>query len=290
MRGPPAHSPPSRSITRATASVSPVSCCEPSRCCPVLCTNTSSRVGWTRSSDSTSRPSWLSATTIGPTSEVPCSSSTIRVPSLAGSGRPKRPRTTSARGSFPACSTRQSSRWGLPTSALSAVGVPSATSRPPEMIPTRSASWSASSRYWVVRKTVVPVVVQLADLLPDRLAADRVEAGGGLIEKEDLRRVDEGRCQVEPAAHAAGVGAHAPVGGQGEAHPVEQPLPALLPVRSWRCRAGSPGARAARGRSSADPGRPPGAPRRSCDGRRRHPSRRRSRPRRLGRRSAEAEW
>ena len=24
------------------------------------------------------------------------------------------------------------------------------------MIPTRSASWSASSRYWVVRKTVVP--------------------------------------------------------------------------------------------------------------------------------------
>ncbi len=49
-----------------------------------------------------------------------------------------------------------SSRWGLPTSALSDAGVPSATIRPPAMIPTRSASWSASSRYWVVRKTVVP--------------------------------------------------------------------------------------------------------------------------------------
>ena len=35
-------------------------------------------------------------------------------------------------------------------------GVPSATIRPWSMIPTRSASTSASSRYWVVRKTVMP--------------------------------------------------------------------------------------------------------------------------------------
>ena len=49
-----------------------------------------------------------------------------------------------------------SSIRGLPTSALSESGVPSATIRPALMIPTRSASWSASSRYWVVRKTVVP--------------------------------------------------------------------------------------------------------------------------------------
>ena len=35
-------------------------------------------------------------------------------------------------------------------------GVPSATILPSSMIPTRSASWSASSRYWVVRKTVTP--------------------------------------------------------------------------------------------------------------------------------------
>ena len=40
--------------------------------------------------------------------------------------------------------------------AFSAAGVPSATIRPWSMIPTRSASTSASSRYCVVRKTVTP--------------------------------------------------------------------------------------------------------------------------------------
>ena len=44
----------------------------------------------------------------------------------------------------------------VPTVRLSASGVPSATRRPLEMMPTRSASSSASSRYWVVRKMVVP--------------------------------------------------------------------------------------------------------------------------------------
>jgi SAM-dependent methyltransferase len=41
-------------------------------------------------------------------------------------------------------------------SALSSAGVPSATIRPPSMIASRSQSWSASSRHWVVRKIVVP--------------------------------------------------------------------------------------------------------------------------------------
>ena len=45
---------------------------------------------------------------------------------------------------------------GRPISALRSVGVPSATMRPWSMIPTRSASTSASSRYWVVRNTVTP--------------------------------------------------------------------------------------------------------------------------------------
>ena len=45
---------------------------------------------------------------------------------------------------------------GSPTRAFSDSGVPSATRLPRAMIPTRSASCSASSRYWVVRNTVVP--------------------------------------------------------------------------------------------------------------------------------------
>ena len=46
---------------------------------------------------------------------------------------------------------------GAPTTALSAAGVPSRTMRPWSMMATRWASSSASSRYWVVRNTVVPV-------------------------------------------------------------------------------------------------------------------------------------
>ena len=43
-----------------------------------------------------------------------------------------------------------------PISALRAAGVPWRTIRPWSMIATRSASSSASSRYWVVRKMVAP--------------------------------------------------------------------------------------------------------------------------------------
>ena len=45
----------------------------------------------------------------------------------------------------------------LPTEALSSSGVPSATLRPRSITAIRSASWSASSRYCVVSRTVQPV-------------------------------------------------------------------------------------------------------------------------------------
>ena len=72
------------------------------------------------------------------------------------------------------------------------------------------------------------VVVQGLDLLPDRLAADRVEAGGRLVEEEDSRLVDERGRQVEPAAHPARVGADAPIGRVVDVNPVEQRVGALL--------------------------------------------------------------
>ena len=52
----------------------------------------------------------------------------------------------------------------------------------------------------------MPRVRQLLDEVPHRQAAARVEAGRRLVEEEDRRRVDERGGQVEPAAHAAGVG------------------------------------------------------------------------------------
>ena len=94
--------------------------------------------------------------TIGPTSEAPCSSSTSSLPVPGGQRLAEARQDLLAVGSLPAWSTSESSRCGLADLGLERLGVPSATSLPPAMIPTRSASLSASSRYWVVRKTVVP--------------------------------------------------------------------------------------------------------------------------------------
>ena len=64
-------------------------------------------------------------------------------------------RIRSIAGRSPA-SAGTTSTAGRAISALSSAGVPSATIRPWSMIPTRSERTSASSRYWVVRKTVTP--------------------------------------------------------------------------------------------------------------------------------------
>ena len=72
------------------------------------------------------------------------------------SGSPKRARNARDALARPRAGTGSRATLGRPISALSAVGVPSATIRPWSMIPTRSASTSASSRYCVVRNTVTP--------------------------------------------------------------------------------------------------------------------------------------
>ena len=54
-------------------------------------------------------------------------------------------------------SASRSCRVEVPTEALSSSAVPSATTLPLSMTAMRSASWSASSRYWVVSSTVEPV-------------------------------------------------------------------------------------------------------------------------------------
>ena len=64
--------------------------------------------------------------------------------------------SSAVRRSDSALSSGTTSTVGRPISALSFAGVPSATMCPWSMIPTRSASTSASSRYCVVRKTVTP--------------------------------------------------------------------------------------------------------------------------------------
>ena len=96
------------------------------------------------------------------------------------------------------------------------------------MIPTRSASWSASSRYWVVRKTVAPSAFSFAtsSQIALRLTGSRPVVGSS--RKRHVGLVHERRGKVEPTAHPARVRAHAAIGGVLQADSVEQRLRAAL--------------------------------------------------------------
>ena len=112
-------------------------------------------------------------------------------------------------------------------------GVPSATMWPWSMIPTRSASTSASSRYCVVRKTVTPS--SRASRATSSQSAVRlcdVEPGRRLVEEEDPRPVDERERQVEPALHPARVAAHLAVGGLGRGRRGEELVRARAALRA----------------------------------------------------------
>lgn len=87
----------------------------------------------------------------------------------------------------------------------------------------RSASRSASSRYWVVSSTVA-LGGEIADHLPELLPAARFETGRRLVEEEGLRlrAADQTGRRVEPAPHPAGVRADGAAGGFGEAEAFEE--------------------------------------------------------------------
>ena len=68
---------------------------------------------------------------------------------------------------------------------------------------------------------------QPCDLFPQRRAALRVEAGGGLVEEEDPRPVHQGQSQIEAPFHSARVLAHAAVSGVPQADAVDELLGAL---------------------------------------------------------------
>ena len=175
------------------------------------------------SSDATRWPASSSARPRARSRVAPPAIATDEVAALRGRALVAEARPCTSRApSMSVPSAKLRSRCGRPTSALSAAGVPSATIRPALMIPTRSASWSASSRYCVVRKTVVPSsrrrrtsshsVIRLAGSSPVV----------GLVEEQHLGRVDQRHREVEPPAHAARVGADAAVRRLAEADALDQ--------------------------------------------------------------------
>ena len=175
------------------------------------------------------------------------------------SGRGRRPARSRSPGSRGTAST-----VGRPISAFSSAGVPSATMWPWSMIPTRLASASASSRYWVVRKTVTPSSAAsraTSSQSAVRLWMSRPVVGSS--RKRMPRTVGEGQRQVEPPLHPARVAADLAVRGFGEADPLEQFAGRAFRVRPCRARAGRSAGACARGRSAAGRAPPPAGRRRS---------------------------
>ena len=66
------------------------------------------------------------------------------------------------------------------------------------------------------------VAHEVAQLVPQAVAALGVEAGGRLVEEEHARAADEAGGQVEAAAHAPGEGLHQRVGGVDEVELLEE--------------------------------------------------------------------
>ena len=216
-------------LTRRPAS----SCSAPSSDRPVLARKTSSSDGacswrcWTwmfsASRARTTSASWASPS--DRSTAVPLGDE------LAGS--PKRASTSRVRARSPS-SAGMISSVGRLISALSASGVPSATMHPLSMIPMRSASTSASSRYCVVRKTVTPL--SEASRWTSSQSALRLwgsRPGRRLVEEQDARLVHERQRQVEPPLHPARVAADLAVGRLGEPDAGEQLAgPALALLRA----------------------------------------------------------
>ena len=127
----------------------------PARWVPVTWRNTSSSVGVRSVSDRTGTPHPLSATATWAMSPAPLGVASVSSLSwVSTSSIPSIARSASAATAM-SPSTSATIR-SVPMERLRSVGVPSAWMSPFEMMPTRSANSSASSRYCVVRKIVVP--------------------------------------------------------------------------------------------------------------------------------------
>ena len=211
---------------------------------PVSARNTSSRLGWPSEKSAICTPERASSAT----ASAARSASAHGADSAAGSGSrwtapSSRRSTRSASGRCSGSSSRTCSA-PPPTDALSWAGVPSAITRPWSITAMPSASWSASSRYCVQSRIVVPAAGQRAHDVPHLVARARVQAGRRLVEEHQLRRHDEAGRDVEPAPHAARVVLDEPAGRLGRGRTPR----AARRRASWRRRAAGPaGGRAGSG-------------------------------------------
>ena len=107
-----------------------------------------------------------------------------------------------------------------------------------------------------------------AELVPHRGSRLGVEAGGRLVQEEDLRRVDEPERDVEPSLHPARVAVHDPVRGLGRSRPARAARRRASAASSRPAPERAPGASGSRGRCRTCRRPTPAARSRSCGGRR----------------------
>ena len=164
-------------------------------------------------------------------SSATASAAPVRRRRTARTAPPGRPRGGRCRARRPAARSASSALLGVEQPhvqraaadrGLELRGRALAITRPWSITAMPSASWSASSRYCVQSRIVVPAARERADDVPHLVARARVEAGRRLVEEHQLGRHDEAGRDVEPAAHAAGVVLDQPAGGVGEVERLEQ--------------------------------------------------------------------
>ncbi len=109
-------------------------------------------------------------------------------------------------------------------SRLSSARVPLAMIRPSWRMAIRSASCSASSRYWVVSRTVVPCPASSWIGLPHLVAGLRVEAGRRFVQEDHRRVPDQAHRDVETSPHAPGVRRDPPLRSVGQREALQQDL------------------------------------------------------------------
>ena len=117
---------------------------------------------------------------------------------------------------------------------------PSKRIRPSAMIAIRSHSRSAWWMTWVEKMTVVPGRRLVADQMLEPALVDRVEAGKGLVEHDQLRLVDDRAEQLDGLRHALGQALDRLVDIVAEAVLPEQDLGALAARRRAAGRAARP--------------------------------------------------
>ena len=181
--------------------------------------NTSSRSGVCTDSSSTSIAAGVEPVQQGPQRAHAAVARDLQGERVVVAGASRRARAAASR---PAGSANRSRTWPPGTRRLSSSAVPSATSLPPFEHGDPVGELVGLLQVLRGQEDRDAVGDELADDLPHRAAAARVEPGGRLVEEDHPRVADQRHRQVEPAPHAAGVGRGRLLRRLDQVEPLEQ--------------------------------------------------------------------